>query len=131
MIFLAAIGTVVNTKSSFTCGGTSIRELTVFSTIGVLSDAEMRDFYVSFEDNLLKVGRVGKAEPFISHLMTCPVMPTYYKYIGITSGYGTNADWVFCGFGKCCGMNLKLFIFFSNSITMAINTIKRSVHRNF
>ena len=125
MIFLAEIGSFWDTISRFTCGSTE--EWTQFPSSDVLSDAEMRDFYVSFENNLLEVGRVGEAEPFISHPMTCPVMPIDYKYIGITSGYGSNADWIFCGFGNYCGMNLK-FIHFSNSITEAIIIIKRSVH---
>ena len=105
MIFLAEIGGVSNTISTFTCG--SVLEWTVFSTRGILSGTEMRDFYVSFENNLLKVGHVGEAEPLILHPMPCPVMSTDYKYIGITSGYGQNADWIFCGFGKYCKSNLN------------------------
>ena len=107
MIFLAVIGKALNTKSSFTCGSTSNGEWTHFSTRGILSGTEMRDFYVSFENNLLEVGHVGEAEPLIYDLMPCPVMSTDYKYIGITSGYGNKADWIFCGFGKYCKSNLN------------------------
>ena len=107
MIFLAVIGKKYNTKSSFTCGSTSTGEWTHFSTPGILSGTEMRDFYVSFENNLLTIGRVDEAEPLIFYPMPCPVMSTDYKYIGITSGYGQNADWIFCGFGKYCKSNLN------------------------
>ena len=67
-----------------------------FDSPNILSAVEMREFYISFADSLLEVGRVGEP-PFIKLLLTCPVD---VKYIGIASGYGTTAAWTFCGFGK-------------------------------
>ena len=67
-----------------------------FDSPNILSEDEMREFYVSFADSMLEVGRVGEL-PFIKHLLTCPVE---VKYIGIASGFGTTATWTFCGFGE-------------------------------
>ena len=95
---LAVIGDYHNRKSAVTCN-VEKDDWTQYPNLKLLSGTEMRDFYVSFNDNnLLKVGLEGETEPFMTHLMNCALD---VRYIGIASAHHT-ATWNFCGFGKNC-----------------------------
>ena len=66
------------------------------TTNGILSDTEYREFLVEFANDFIKVSRVGEP-PFMSFQN-----PTSFDvaYIGISSGWGSDGYWQFCGFGK-------------------------------
>ena len=84
------LGGWVNTKSGVLCNSNS--EWAEYPSPGILNPNEFREFHVSFADEVLKVSRAGE-EPFIRHNMGCS---HDINYIGVASGYGSNADWKYC-----------------------------------
>ncbi len=66
------------------------------STPAILSGTEYREFLISFANDLIEVGIVGSS-PFISYQSSTSID---VSYIGITTGYGSEGSWEFCGFGK-------------------------------
>ncbi len=66
------------------------------ATNGILSSSEFREFHVSFANDLIEVSEVG-GPPFLRYQN-----PTHFDvfYAGIATGWGSDGDWEFCGFGK-------------------------------
>ncbi|XP_072013077.1 uncharacterized protein [Amphiura filiformis] len=88
------IGAGVNTYSAIRlCGGCTneVRE----ETPGELSSTECRDYNISFENgDLVTVSRVGQASPFMSFQNTNRFD---VRTIGISTGFGSQGIWTFCG----------------------------------
>ena len=66
-------------------------------TPSILSTTEYRTFYISFVDDLVQVGLAGE-EPFMSRQN--PNSFGTVSYVGVASGFGNDADWVFCEIGE-------------------------------
>ena len=65
------------------------------STPDILSSTEYRQFNVSFANDFVQVSKVGENEPFITYQNE----KSYnVSYIGILTYWGSDGDWVFCGF---------------------------------
>ena len=62
----------------------------------MLNKKKLRKYVITFRKNRVTVGFPGK-KPFIDTKVDCPLK---VKYIGVASGYGSDADWKFCGYGK-------------------------------
>ena len=66
-------------------------------TPDILSATEYRQFNVSFANDFVQVSKVGDNEPF----MTYQNEESYnVSYIGILTYWGSDGDWIFCGFDK-------------------------------
>ena len=71
------------------CGGLEVSA----PTPSILSTTEFRIFYISIVNDLVQVGLAGE-EPFMSQQN--PKSFGTVSYIGVASGWGSDADWVFC-----------------------------------
>ena len=89
------IGGYDNMKTTFTCNKADAL-WTKTETPNILSAEESRTFFLSFANNLLKLGRVG-GEALFTHQIECPVD---VAFIGIGSGKNRVIDWTFCGYGE-------------------------------
>ncbi len=61
-----------------------------------MSTTEYREFRISFVDDFVEVSRVG-SPPFMSFKNPASFS---VSYAGISTGWGSEGDWEFCGFGK-------------------------------
>ena len=59
----------------------------------IVSATEFRTFYISIVNDFVQVGLVGE-EPFMSRQN--PNSFGTVSYVGVASGWGSDADWVFC-----------------------------------
>ena len=89
------IGEKNNLYTKFTCNKVDT-SWTYVETPNILSAEESRTFFLSFANNLLKLGRVG-GEALFTHQIECPVD---VGFIGIGSGWNRVIDWTFCGYGE-------------------------------
>ena len=91
----SVIGGWQNTQSVIRLSKQGLNKVTV-STVGVTSNTEYREYHISFGSNLVEVSEVGN-QPFMSYKN-----PNGFdvSYIGISTGWGSEGIWEFCGFGK-------------------------------
>ncbi|XP_072040493.1 uncharacterized protein [Amphiura filiformis] len=73
------------------CKGCEVQ--TYIHTPAILSATEYREFRVSFENDLVEVSRFGEA-PFLRFQNTDSID---IKYVGISTGFGSEGSWKFCG----------------------------------
>ena len=79
-----------NTYSGVLCNSNG--DWVRYSSSRILNPNEFREFHISFVGELLEVSLAGE-EPFIRHIMGCS---HDINYIGVASGYGSDADWKYC-----------------------------------
>ena len=84
------IGGWLNTMSGVVCN--SHADWARYPSPGILDPNELREFHVSFAGGVIEISLAGE-EPFMRHTMGCS---HDINYIGITSGYGADADWKYC-----------------------------------
>ena len=84
------LGGWANTVAAVLCNSNS--NWVKYPSSQILNPNEFTEFHVSFADEVLEVSRAGE-EPFIRHNMGCS---HDINYIGVASGYGSNADWKYC-----------------------------------
>ena len=81
-----------NTRSCFGCVVTSNSEWIIVDTPNILNSTEAKEFYIGFNNNTIEAGAEGEPA-FFDVNCTCPID---WKYIGVATGYGGNAEWTYC-----------------------------------
>lgn len=87
------IGAWSNTKSTIFKDKNVQFELIVL-TPSILMSNEFRGFWISWYDNVIRVGREGEAIPFMSYKE-----PNLYpvEYVGICTAFGSTGSWLIDG----------------------------------
>ncbi len=58
----------------------------------ILNANEYRNFWVRWDNNLIRVGKEGNKDPFLSYQMETVFT---LNYIGIRTAWGGTGDWIF------------------------------------
>ena len=93
LFILIAIGGWKNKESAYLCDSSDDWTHRT-NTTNILDSTEDRSFFVTFSNDTIEVGRDGE-EPFLIFQPSCSLD---VKYLGIASGFGSSADWTFCGY---------------------------------
>ena len=91
--FQIFIGGWGNTKTAIRRNRTK-PDKAVVDTPDILSDAEYRGFWVSWQDGLLEVGKEGAATAFVKWQDPEPFGIGYY---GVCTGWGASGSWIIEG----------------------------------
>lgn len=67
-------------------------DLTKVDTPDILSEEEYREFWVAFDHDVIRVGKGGEWEPFMSATIPEPFDITHYGY---STGWGAVGWWQF------------------------------------
>ena len=96
---LAVIGGWENTQSIIRfCKECGFEPWLTVPTPDILNPDEYQHFFVSFESGMIQVGFVDRDFPFM--VRKHDDIPHSVTHVGIVSGYGSSADWIFCGYGE-------------------------------